>query len=241
MADVNRLESLGYRQELTRSLTRLTNYGMTLSVVSITSGITSLFSYGLVTGGPVVMVWGWLLVSFFTLCVSLGMAEICSAYPTAGGLYFWAANLVPTKYKAMASWFTGWFNLMGQFAAVASVDFGLAMLIGSVLSIGFDQWSPRPWHIVLIHLFVILSHGLCNSLGNRVLLWITYVSTWWQLIAPAIVAIALLASGKGEHHTAQFVFTSYVNRTGWSSVVSSIVNERDKTHQRFDDVQHRST
>ena len=220
MNDALRLESLGYKQELTRSLTRLTNYGMTLSVVSITSGITSLFAYGLITGGPAVMVWGWFVVSLFTLCVSLGMAEICSAYPTAGGLYFWAANLVPEKYKTMASWFTGWFNLVGQFAAVASVDFGLSMLIGSVISIGLGHWSPQRWHIVLIHLVVILSHGLCNSLGPRVLLWITYFSTWWQLIAPLIVTIALFARGNGHHYTGEFLFTNFVNLTGWNSVVS---------------------
>jgi len=220
MDDAAHLESLGYKQELTRSLTRLTNYGMTLSVISITSGVTSLFAYGMNTGGPVVMIWGWAVVSLFTMCVGLGMAEICSAYPTAGGLYFWTANLVPCQYKSMASWFTGWFNLMGQFAAVASVDFGLAMLVGSVISIAIGQWSPRPWHIVLIHFCLIISHGVCNSLGRRVLLWITYVSTWWQLVAPIIVAIAVLACGKGEHHTAQFVFTKFENLTGWTSTVS---------------------
>ncbi|CAF1317235.1 unnamed protein product [Adineta ricciae] len=217
--DANRLENLGYKQELTRSLTRLTNYGMTLSVVSITSGVTSLFAYGMMTGGPMVMVWGWILVSLFTICVGLSMAEICSAYPTAGGLYFWTANLAPQQYRSMVSWFTGWFNLMGQFAGVTSVDFGLAMLVGSVISIGIGNWTPQPWHIVLIHLGLIVSHGICNSLGRRVLLWITYISTWWQSLAPVIVAITVLFGGKGENHTAKFVFSTFVNRTGWTSSV----------------------
>ena len=220
MADELRLESLGYKQELTRSLTSLTNYGMTLSVVSISVGVTSLFAYGLVTGGPAVMIWSWLVVSLFTFCVALGMAEICSAYPTAGGLYFWTANLVPEKYKAMASWFTGWFNLMGLLTGIASIDFGLSMLIGSLISIANGHWSPQPWHLVLIHLLVILSHGLFNSLGPRALLWITYFSTWWQLLAPLIVTVALFSRGKGEHFTSKFLFTNFVNQTGWSSVVS---------------------
>jgi amino acid transporter len=76
-----RLEGLGYKQELTRSLSRLTNYGTNLSVVSISSGM--------ITGGPAVMVWGWITVSLLTFFIAAGMAEICSAYPTAGGLYFW--------------------------------------------------------------------------------------------------------------------------------------------------------
>jgi len=190
--------------------------------------VTSLFAYGLKTGGPVVMVWGWIVVSLFTLCIGLGMAEICSAFPTAGSLYYWTAILVPEQYKPLASWFTGWFNLMGQLAAVASADFGLAMLVGSVISIGIGEWSPLPWHLVMIHFGLIISHGVCNSLGPRALVLLTHVSTWWQLLAPIIVAIALLAIGRGSHHTAQFVFTTYVNNTGWSSIVSTrkIIKEK---------------
>ncbi|CAF0904322.1 unnamed protein product [Adineta steineri] len=217
--DAARLESLGYKQELTRTLNRLTNYGFTLSAISITSGVTSMFAYGMTTGGPIIMVWGWILVSIFTLCVSLGMAEICSSYPTAGGLYFWSANLLPNQYKPMVSWYTAWFNIMGQLAGIVSVDFGLSMLIGSVISIGIGEWSPRPWHILLIHLCVVISHGLFNSLGRTVLLWTTHISTWWQLLAPIIICIALFATGKGQHETPQFVFTSFINHTGWTSTV----------------------
>lgn len=38
-------------------------------------------------GGPASAVWGWLIVGAFSMCVCSAMAEICSAYPTAGGLY----------------------------------------------------------------------------------------------------------------------------------------------------------
>jgi amino acid transporter len=222
-ADALRLQSLGYKQELTRKLNRLTNYGMALSVVSISSGISSLFAYGMITGGPVVMIWGWLIVSLFTLFVALGMAEICSAYPTSGGLYFWTGIIVAEKYKPIVSWFTGWFNLIGQFAVTTGIDFGLAMLVASVISVGrYLQWSPQPFHIVLIHLALVISHGVCNSIGPRFLSYITYVSTWWQLLAPIIVALALFIGAKEGHQSASFVFTAFENRTGWSSIVSII-------------------
>ncbi|CAF1289408.1 unnamed protein product [Adineta ricciae] len=223
-ADARRLQSLGYKQELTRGFTCLTNYGMSLSVISVTSGLSSLFSYGMITGGPVVMIWGWLVVCFFTLFVVLGMAEICSAYPTAGGLYYWTGILVPQRHKALASWFTGWFNLIGQFAVTAAIDFGLATLIASVISLCFDmQWSPKPYHIILIHLSIIVSQGICNSLGIRFLSWLTYISTWWQLLAPIIVSITLLVGAKPGHQSMKFVFTEFKNETGWTNKVYVIL------------------
>jgi len=217
-------QSLHYKQELVRSFNRLTNYGMSLSIISVTSGLTSLFSYGMKTGGPVVMIWGWMIVGFFTLSVALSMAEICSAYPTLGGLYYWTGNLAPQKYRPLASWFTGWFNLIGQLACTAAVDFGLAMLIASVISlILHSQWSPQPYHIILIHLMIIISHGICNSLGIRFLTWLTHISTWWQVLAPIIVSLALIMGAKPGCHTIKFVFTEFKNETGWTNKVNQLV------------------
>lgn len=66
------------------------------------------------TGGPVVAIWGWLLVAFFVMFIGLGMAEICSTYPTAGGLYYWTAKLGGPKWGPMFSWYEAWFNMLGQ-------------------------------------------------------------------------------------------------------------------------------
>lgn len=222
-SDILRLQSLGYKQELKRGLTRLTNYGMSLSVISITSGLSSLFSYGMITGGPIVMIWGWLVVCFFTLFVACSMAEICSAYPTSGGLYYWSSILVPQRHRAFISWFTGWFNLIGQFAVTAAIDFGLSMLIASIISLNYNsKWSPQPYHIILIHLIILISHGICNSLGIRFLSWLTYISTWWQLLAPMIVSLALLIYSKSGHQSIEFVFTEFKNETGWTNKVNYI-------------------
>lgn len=107
--DEDRLAELGYKQELRRNWSLLHNFGVSFSIISVITGITTLFQYGLNTGGPGVMSVGWIVVSFFTFFVALGMAEIVSAIPTSGGPYFWAAILAPDgKRSAFAAWVTGW-------------------------------------------------------------------------------------------------------------------------------------
>jgi len=105
-------ELVGYEQELKRNWSFIHNFGVSFSIISVVTGTTTLFSYGLATGGPAVMSIGWVVVLFFTMFVGLGMAEICSGYPNAGkclqatrsmnprliqmtkgGPYFWLANL----------------------------------------------------------------------------------------------------------------------------------------------------
>ena len=87
----------------------LSNFSVTFSIVSVLTGITTLYGTGLEFGGPATMVYGWPIAGTFTIIVGLAMAEICSAYPTSGGLYFWSAKLCSERrWGPFASWLTGW-------------------------------------------------------------------------------------------------------------------------------------
>ncbi|TVU34533.1 hypothetical protein EJB05_16368 [Eragrostis curvula] len=103
-----KLRLLGYKQQLKRDLSVVSNFAVTFSIVSVMTGVTTLFGMGLQFGGPVTMVWGWPIAGAFTLVVGLAMAEICSAYPTSGGLYFWSARLCSRQsWGPFAAWLTG--------------------------------------------------------------------------------------------------------------------------------------
>src|SRR3954451_14621287 len=132
--DVERLHQLGYAQELRRGMRTFSNFAVSFTIISILSGCLTLFGFGMKVGGPAEMVWGWLVVGFFVTLVALGMAEVASSYPTAGGLYYWSAKLAKTNAPAW-SWFTGWFNLLGQVAVTAGIDFGLAFFINAYLNL----------------------------------------------------------------------------------------------------------
>ncbi|VAH77385.1 amino-acid permease BAT1 homolog isoform X2 [Triticum aestivum] len=107
--DAKKLRLLGYEPQLKRNLSLLSNFSVTFSIISVLTGITTLYGTGLEFGGPVAMVYGWPIAGIFTIIVGLAMAEICSAYPTSGGLYFWSARLCSERrWGPLASWFTGW-------------------------------------------------------------------------------------------------------------------------------------
>jgi len=89
--DAEDLQKLGYVQELLRDMGGFSNFAVSFSVVSILTGATQLCGYGLNHGSPIQMFGGWFLVSFFTLAVALSMAELATAYPTAGALYHWSS------------------------------------------------------------------------------------------------------------------------------------------------------
>ncbi|MGA3152424.1 MAG: amino acid permease [Streptosporangiaceae bacterium] len=214
-SDEETLHLLGYAQELRRRMSGFSNFAVSFTIISILSGCLTLYGYGMGTGGPAIIVWGWPIVGVMTLLVGLSMAEVCSSFPTAGGLYYWSAKLARRNGPAW-SWFTGWFNFLGQVAVTAGIDFGAAFFINALLNLQFGL-STKHWVTILIFAIVLLLHGLLNQFGIRLVAMLNDVSVWWHILG-VLVIVAVLTFVPSHHQSAQFVFTSTYNITGWHSI-----------------------
>src|SRR5215831_4287984 len=209
--DEQRLHEMGYAQELRRRMSGFSNFAVSFTIISILSGCLTLYGYGMNVGGPVVMTWGWPFVGVMTLFVGLAMAEVCSSYPTAGGLYYWSAKLARKNGPAW-SWFTGWFNFLGQVAVTAGIDFGASLFIHAFLTLAFNM-SAAHWITVVIYACVLLVHGLLNQFGIRLVALLNDISVWWHLLG-VIIIVAVLAFVPSHHQSASFVFGHFYNGTG---------------------------
>ncbi|KAM5545486.1 hypothetical protein V8D89_000524 [Ganoderma adspersum] len=214
--DERELARMGYKQELKRDLTLMQNFGVSFSIISVITGIPSLFLYGLNTGGPAVMVWGLVVVSFFTCMVGLAMGEVCSAHPTSGGPYFWAAMLSDPQHAAFASWVTGWFNLLGQVAVTTGISFAAANFISTLATFG-TSFVPEPRITIGIYAGVLICQGLINTFGVHLLKYINNISIWWHAVGTTAVVIAILAAAP-THQSAKFVFATFIDNTGIDGV-----------------------
>jgi amino acid transporter len=196
--DTQRLHEMGYAQELKRGMGAFSNFAVSFTIISILSGCLTLFGFGMVIGGPASSAYGWPLVGIMVTFVALAMAEVCSSFPTAGGLYYWSAKLAPGKSGPAWSWMTGWFNLLGQFAITAGIDFGLAAFVCAFLSLAFDVEITR---IILIGVYtaVLVIHGLLNTFGIKLVALLNNVSVWWH-VAGVTIIVALIAFVP-DHHT----------------------------------------
>jgi amino acid transporter len=109
--------------ELKRTFNLVSMIGFCFSIVSSWTALSGVLIIGAESGGPPVMIWSWVGVCVFTMAVALSMAEMCSAYPLAGGQYSWAAILAPRSWSKGLSYVCGWFMLIGIIAMGAVVNF----------------------------------------------------------------------------------------------------------------------
>ena len=213
--DRDQLHELGYAQELHRGLSSFSNFAISFSIISILAGGMTAFWLGMVTGGPRVITLGWIIVGFFALLVGMAMGEICSAYPTAGGLYYWSAKLAK-KNGPRWSWFTGWFNLLGQIGVIASVDYALSVFIAYFIRMFDDGYRLTVNGVFVIFLLVLVAHGLLNTFRIDVVRILGDISVWWHVVGVAVIAGVLFIAPTNTRGIGGAFDKAPPGLTGWT-------------------------
>lgn len=200
-ADLGRF---GYAQELFRGMGGFSNFAISFSIISILTGAVTLFGYGLEMGGPLEMTLGWPVATLFTLAVAASMAELCSAYPTAGATYHWAADLGGKGW----GWLVAWLNILGLIAAQAGINYSCAQFILPFLNI-----PSTPFNLFCMFAFILLNQGILNHYGIRLVAVLNDLSVTVHIAGVALVVAALFLFAPKQ--PASFLFHA-VNSNGSS-------------------------
>ncbi|CCM05746.1 uncharacterized protein FIBRA_07978 [Fibroporia radiculosa] len=218
VTDNARLAQLGYKSEFKREFSMIETVAFSFSIMAVIPGISSALTISLVSGGHVGLVWGWFIPCWFVMCVAACMAELASSMPTSAGLYYFSAKLAPPRYAALASWITGWANITGQVTLVCSIDYTIAEMISTAVSIGTDgsiNLGPGPTYGMMLGLLVM--HGVVCSAATKVLARLNLFYAFVTFAVTAGAIIALLVCPGENRVSAKDAFTLYENHTGWAN------------------------
>lgn len=185
--DARQLGRLGYAQELLRRMGGFSSFAVSFSIISVLTGCLTAYSDAIGPGGPAALGIGWPLVSAGTILVALAMAELASAFPTAGALYHWSALLGGPGW----GWLTAATNIVGQIAIVAAIDFGCASELAATLGL-----SSRA-ALVLLGV-ILLSHAVVNAISVRAVAVLNDFSATVHIVGVLVIVVALYAFGRAQ-------------------------------------------
>ncbi|HSQ64696.1 MAG TPA: amino acid permease, partial [Polyangiaceae bacterium] len=185
--DASQLSRLGYAQELLRSMGGFSNFAISFSIISVLTGVFSTYKIALQGGGPAGLGLGWPLVCVGSIVVAVAMAELASAFPTAGALYHWSALLGGPG----AGWMVAATNLVGQVAIVAAIDVACAKSLASTLALGARWQLP-------IFFAVIASHAAINLRSIRWVAVLNDFSATVHVVGVALLVGLLWAFGRAQ-------------------------------------------
>jgi amino acid transporter len=216
--DERLLAELGYKQQLNRAWSGFSNFAISFSIISVLAGCFTSYYFAWNDGGPIAASIGWPVVSILILIIGFSLAELVAKYPTSGGIYWFAGKLGGPVW----AWFTGWFNLIGLVAVVASVDYACAgfmnALFGAygvnVLGMNFADTSHILGETFVLFMIILVATAVINIFRTHLLARINNISVWWHVLGVAVI-IGILALVPDHHQSFSFVFGKRLNNTGF--------------------------
>ncbi|KAI5120887.1 hypothetical protein M0805_002987 [Coniferiporia weirii] len=213
-----RLQQLGVHRELRREFSTFSAVSFAIGAMGITATIASTFNTPILSGGRAAAVWSWLLGCFGCLAIAASVAELVSAYPTAGGVYTSTAFVIPPRYRASVTFVSAWMTLLGQLTAQSSIVFALSEMIFAAVTIGTDGRfiaSVKEIYGVYVGLTIVI--GVLNSMPTKVLHNISFSYIYVNVLVALAVIIAVPASGRGQLASSKSVWIGITDNSGWNN------------------------
>jgi len=235
-----KVSHLGHEVELERNFSFVSAACMAFALLNSWTAMSASLSLVLPSGGPIAMVYGLLVSALGTYAMALSLAEVCHVYPLSGGQYHWAYLLAPPGYERGLAYFTGWMAAAGWISVAATgSSLGANFVIG-IISFWHESFTSERYQIFLLYLAFTLAAWALNQFAVRALPAVDRTAFLWSVTGIIVVIITVLAVSSPNYQPAEFVFTRWINETGWPTGVAFILGLLQSTFglTGFDAVTH---
>jgi amino acid transporter len=214
--DVRTLHSMGYAQELARRLSRFSNFAISFSIICILAGGVNSLAQATSGAGGAAIGLGWPLGVLISGAFGVAMAQIASAFPTAGGLYHWGSILG----NRFTGWLTAWFNLLGLITVLGSINVGAYLFFMGAFAPGLHLTDSMTTLVVFL---TVMTGGqaLINHYGIALTARLTDFSGYLIFGTALLLALVCLACARSYELSRLWTFANYSGKAGgevWPSV-----------------------
>jgi amino acid transporter len=207
--DIKVLHGMGYAQELSRSMSKFSNFAISFSIICILSGGINSFAQAISSVGGAGAGIGWIVGCLLSGMFALSMAQIASAFPTAGGLYHWGSILG----GRFTGWMTAWLNLLGLITVLGAINIGTAYFFAGTFGSIFS-FAGTDMQIVIFVAAITAIQALFNHLGIKVTTLLTDLSGYIIFVTTAVLVLACLFYAPAIDISRLWTFTNFSGEAG---------------------------
>lgn len=207
--DLKVLHGMGYAQELSRSMSKFSNFAISFSIICILSGGINSFAQAISSVGGAGAGIGWITGCIISGMFALSMAQIASAFPTAGGLYHWGSILGNRFW----GWLTAWLNLLGLITVLGAINIGTAYFFAGTFGSWFG-FTGTDWQIVGFVAFITIIQAVFNHIGIRATTFLTDISGYIIFATTAVLVVACLLFAPAIDISRLWTFTNFSGEAG---------------------------
>ncbi|SGZ52535.1 CIC11C00000004109 [Sungouiella intermedia] len=202
--------------ELKRTFSVWSTLGIGFGLTNSWFGISASLITGIQSGGPLLIVYGIIIIAFISYCIGITLSELSSAIPSAGGQYVWTRVLSPRKYSSFLAYLCGSLAWAGSLFTSASMALSIAQMLMGFWNLSHPDHVTKPWELFVIYQLINVFLVLFNCYG-KYLPYIANSALYTSLFSYVVISITVLVCARGNYNTASFVFKDFENNTGWKS------------------------
>jgi amino acid transporter len=203
------LHGMGYAQELSRSMSKFSNFAISFSIICILSGGINSFAQAISSVGGAGAGIGWITGCIISGMFALSMAQIASAFPTAGGLYHWGSILGNRFW----GWLTAWLNLLGLITVLGAINIGTAYFFAGTFGSMFG-FTGTDWQVVGFVAAITIIQAIFNHIGIKATTFLTDISGYIIFVTTAVLVLACLYFAPSIDISRLWTFTNYSGEAG---------------------------
>lgn len=207
--DVKVLHSMGYAQELSRSMSKFSNFAISFSIICILSGGINSFAQAISSVGGAGAGIGWIAGCLISGMFALSMAQVASAFPTAGGLYHWGSILGNRFW----GWLTAWLNLLGLITVLGAINIGTAYFFAGTFGANFG-FTGSDGQVVAFVAGITILQAIFNHIGIKATTFLTDISGYIIFATTAVLVVACLWFAPAIDISRLWTFTNYSGDAG---------------------------
>lgn len=215
--DMKVLHGMGYAQELQRSMSKFSNFAISFSIICILSGGINSFAQAISSVGGAGAGIGWITGCLISGMFALSMAQIASAFPTAGGLYHWASILGSRFW----GWLTAWLNLLGLITVLGAINIGTAYFFAGAIApmFGVNEegaafFTGTDTQVVVFVAIITIIQAVFNHIGIKATTFLTDISGYIIFATTAVLVVACLYFAPAIDISRLWTFTNYSGAAG---------------------------
>ena len=207
--DLKILHGMGYAQELSRSMSKFSNFAISFSIICILSGGINSFAQAIGSVGGAGAGIGWIVGCVLSGMFALSMAQVASAFPTAGGLYHWGSILGNRFW----GWLTAWLNLLGLITVLGAINIGTAYFFAGTFG-GMFGFTGTDMQVVVFVAAITIVQAIFNHVGIKATTFLTDISGWLIFATTAVLVLACLFYAPAIDISRLWTFTNYSGEVG---------------------------
>lgn len=219
---LDRSSSLHKAGELKRTFSVWSVLGIGFGLTNSWFGISASLITGIQSGGPMLIVYGIMIIAFISYCIGITLSELSSAIPSAGGQYVWTRVLSPRKHSGFFAYLCGSLAWAGSLFTSASMALSVAQTLMGFWNLTHPEHVTKTWELFVIYQLVNVFLVLFNCYG-KYLPYIANYALYVSLFSYVVITVTVLVCARGNYNTARFVFVEFDNNTGWSSAAIAFI------------------